>query len=82
MSTQSGVHFNDANNIYLMLLIVATGGIPSAISKMISQRYALGRPDEAQRILSGCAVVWNGNGNSGFHFVICIRAVYCDSYFS
>ncbi|MFC5652447.1 polysaccharide biosynthesis C-terminal domain-containing protein [Paenibacillus solisilvae] len=58
MSTQSGVYFNDANNIYLMLLIVATGGIPSAISKMISQRYALGRPDEAQRIYR--AALWFG----------------------
>ena len=58
MATQSGVYFNDANNIYLMLLIVATGGIPSAISKMISQRYALGRPDEAQRIYR--AALWFG----------------------
>lgn len=58
MSTQSGVYFNDANNIYLMLLIVATGGIPSAISKMISQRYAIGRPDEAQRIYR--AALWFG----------------------
>jgi O-antigen/teichoic acid export membrane protein len=58
MSTQSGVYFNDANNIYLMLLIVATGGIPSAISKMISQRYALGRSDEAQRIYR--AALWFG----------------------
>ncbi|BBH21677.1 stage V sporulation protein B [Paenibacillus baekrokdamisoli] len=59
MSTQSGVYFNDANNIYLMLLIIATGGIPSAISKMISQRYALGRPEEAQRIYR--AALWFGS---------------------
>ncbi|WP_308638539.1 putative polysaccharide biosynthesis protein [Paenibacillus silvisoli] len=45
-----GGYFTVANNIYLMLLIVATGGIPSAISKMISERYAQGRPDEAKRI--------------------------------
>ncbi|WP_138754746.1 putative polysaccharide biosynthesis protein [Paenibacillus sinopodophylli] len=42
--------FNSANTIYLLLLTIATGGIPLAISKMISQRYALGRPDEAKRI--------------------------------
>lgn len=48
--SHGGGYFTVANNIYLMLLIVATGGIPSAISKMVSERYALGRPDEAQRI--------------------------------
>ncbi|MGN7455175.1 putative polysaccharide biosynthesis protein [Paenibacillus pasadenensis] len=39
-----------ANNVYLYLLVIATAGIPSAISKMVSERYAIGRPDEAQRI--------------------------------
>ncbi|QHW30748.1 polysaccharide biosynthesis protein [Paenibacillus rhizovicinus] len=48
--SHGGGYFTVANNIYLMLLIVATGGIPSAISKMVSERYALGRPDEARRI--------------------------------
>ncbi|WP_029192214.1 putative polysaccharide biosynthesis protein [Paenibacillus harenae] len=42
--------FNLANTMYLLLLTVATGGIPVTISKMISQRYALGRPDEAKQI--------------------------------
>src|SRR5262245_57699535 len=48
--SHGGGYFTVANNIYRMLLIVATGGIPSAISKMVSERYALGRPDEARRI--------------------------------
>ncbi|ANF98198.1 putative polysaccharide biosynthesis protein [Paenibacillus bovis] len=42
--------FSIANNVYLMLLAVATAGIPSTLSKMVSERYALGRPHEAQRI--------------------------------
>lgn len=42
--------FTDANQLYLILLLVATAGFPSAISKMVSERYALGRPDEARRI--------------------------------
>lgn len=42
--------FTVANNLYLMLLAVATAGIPSTLSKMVSERYALGRPAEAQRI--------------------------------
>jgi len=39
-----------AFNLYSMLLVVATAGIPSALSKMISERMALGRYTEASRI--------------------------------
>lgn len=42
--------FTIANNAYLMLLTVATAGIPSTLSKMVSERYALDRPSEAQRV--------------------------------
>lgn len=48
--------FAVANQVYLLLLIVATGGIPSAISKMVSQRYALGRPEEAKRIYKAALI--------------------------
>ncbi|TFE24257.1 putative polysaccharide biosynthesis protein [Cohnella luojiensis] len=43
-------YFAVANNVYLLLLVVATAGIPSAISKMVSERYALGRVDEARQV--------------------------------
>src|SRR5690606_23537845 len=39
-----------AFNIYTVLLIVATAGIPSALSKLISERAESGRMDEASRI--------------------------------
>ncbi|MDQ0496296.1 putative polysaccharide biosynthesis protein [Paenibacillus brasilensis] len=42
--------FTIANNAYLMLLTVATAGIPSTLSKMVSERYALNRPSEARRV--------------------------------
>ncbi|MHA6533296.1 putative polysaccharide biosynthesis protein [Paenibacillus sp. BAC0078] len=42
--------FTQANNVYLMLLPLATAGIPSTLSKMVSERYALNRPDEAQQV--------------------------------
>lgn len=42
--------FTIANNVYLMLLTVATAGIPSTLSKMVSERYALEKPHEAKRI--------------------------------
>jgi stage V sporulation protein B len=45
-----------AYNLYFVLLIVATAGIPSALSKLISERKALGQHEEAARIYS--AAVW------------------------
>ncbi|WP_025707618.1 putative polysaccharide biosynthesis protein [Paenibacillus graminis] len=42
--------FTQANNVYLMLLPLATAGIPSPLSKMVSERYALNRPHEAQQV--------------------------------
>jgi stage V sporulation protein B len=39
-----------AFNLYSVLLVVATAGVPSALSKMISERTALGRHAEAERI--------------------------------
>ncbi|QNK56184.1 polysaccharide biosynthesis protein [Paenibacillus sp. PAMC21692] len=50
------VAFNAANSIYLVLLLVATAGFPSAISKMVSERYALGKEGEARRIYHAALV--------------------------
>jgi stage V sporulation protein B len=45
-----------AFNLYSVLLVVATAGLPSALSKMISERTALGRHEEADRIYR--AALW------------------------
>ncbi|SFK77072.1 stage V sporulation protein B [Paenibacillus sp. 1_12] len=45
-----------AFNLYSMLLVVATAGIPSALSKMISERTELGLHAEAGRIYR--AAIW------------------------
>jgi len=50
MGKVGGAAFGTANNVYLLLLVVATAGIPSAISKMVSERLELGREAEAQGI--------------------------------
>lgn len=39
-----------ANGVYFMLLTLATAGIPSTLSKMVSERHALSNPLEARRI--------------------------------
>ncbi|GAA3409129.1 polysaccharide biosynthesis protein [Paenibacillus hodogayensis] len=48
--------FSNAFNIYMMLLVVATAGIPSALSKLVSERTALGQFDEARRIYRAAAM--------------------------
>lgn len=45
-----------AFNLYSVLLVIATAGIPSALSKMVAEKRAIGRPDEAQRIYQ--AAIW------------------------
>ncbi|GLX65932.1 putative polysaccharide biosynthesis protein [Paenibacillus glycanilyticus] len=50
LAEAGGTYFAVANNVYLTLLVIATGGLPSAISKMVSERYSLGREHEAKRV--------------------------------
>ncbi|MFC5469934.1 oligosaccharide flippase family protein [Cohnella suwonensis] len=50
MDDLGNIYYNNANAIYLLLLVVATAGIPSAVSKMVSGRYAVGRIGEAQQV--------------------------------
>jgi stage V sporulation protein B len=45
-----------AYNVYSMLLVVATAGIPSALSKLVSERYATRRTLEAHRIYGAAAL--------------------------
>jgi len=45
-----------ANGIYFMLLPLATAGLPSTLSRMVSERHALDRPAESERIYQ--AALW------------------------
>ncbi|MCM3338907.1 polysaccharide biosynthesis protein [Paenibacillus sp. MER TA 81-3] len=42
--------FAASQTVYLMILAVATAGIPSTLSKMVSERYALNQVREAERV--------------------------------
>jgi len=50
MDVKGNSAFGQANTVYLLLLVFATAGIPSAISKMVSERLELGRHEEVSRI--------------------------------
>ena len=39
-----------AYNVYFVLLVLATAGFPSAIAKLVAEKYALGRADEGEAI--------------------------------
>ena len=66
--------FNNAYNIYSMLLMISTAGLPVALSKMVSEANTLGRERQARRIfrvsfsaflvLGACSflVMWFGSG--------------------
>ena len=43
-------YYQTAYPIYVFFLTIATAGIPTAISRMVAERYALGQPYEAHRV--------------------------------
>ena len=44
--------FNTAYNIYSLLIIISTGGLPVALSKMVSEANAVGRRNQINKVLS------------------------------
>jgi len=44
--------FNTAYNIYALLIIISTGGLPVALSKMVSEANALGRGNQVKKVFS------------------------------
>lgn len=54
--------YSIAFNIYSFLLVVATAGIPSALSKLVSEQTALGQHAEANRIYRAAGLFALGAG--------------------
>ncbi len=59
-------YYSPAYYIYAVLLVVSTSGIPIAISRMVSERYAIGRYDEADRVFHISRYLMIGLGLAGF----------------
>lgn len=59
-------YYSPAYYIYAVLLVVSTSGIPIAISRMVSERYAIGRFDEADRVFHISRYLMIGLGAAGF----------------
>lgn len=45
-------YYNDAYQVYSLMFVISTGGIPVAIAKLISESNAVGRINEPKKILS------------------------------
>ena len=47
---QGNADFNNAYNIYSVLLTISTAGLPVAVSKLVSEANALGRRNQVRRV--------------------------------
>ena len=75
LSETGNADFNNAYNIYAVLLTISTAGLPVALSKMISEAKTLGRERQARRVLKvsfaafltlgvlSFVIMWFGNEN-------------------
>ncbi len=63
-------NFSLAYNIYALLFVLSTAGVPAAVSKMVSQAQAKGKSDEARRIyrIAFFTFAWAGSIGSAFLF--------------
>ncbi len=58
--------FNTAYNIYALLIIISTGGLPVALSKMVSEAHALGRVNQINKVFRLAVVVFCVLGTVSF----------------
>ncbi|WP_249730732.1 polysaccharide biosynthesis protein [Paenibacillus sp. J2TS4] len=67
--------YNAVYPLYILILTVATAGIPIAVSKFVSEQTVLGRHDEAKRIFKLATAVLSVTG------LLCFLLLYAGSGF-
>ena len=55
-------YFNTAYNIYALLLLISTAGLPIAMSRMISQASATGKYNQVRRVYATARAIFLGLG--------------------
>ena len=65
IGTQGFGYYSTAYEIYAVLLMISTAGLPVAMSRMISQASALDRSNQVRRIYNTCRAIFLGLGISG-----------------
>ena len=66
--------FNTAYNIYSLLIIISTGGLPVALSKMVSEANALGKGNQVHKVFNLALATFCVLGTISF----CIMAFFPD----
>ena len=64
--------FNTAHNIYALLIIISTGGLPVALSKMVSEANTLNRGNQVKKVFSLALAAFCLLGTASF----CIMAFF------
>ena len=75
LSETGNADFNNAYNIYAVLLTISTAGLPVALSKMISEAKTLGRASGAARAQGVVRRVFNARCPLVCHHVVRQREV-------
>ena len=58
--------FNNAYEIYSLLIVISTGGLPVALSKMVSEANALGRTNQVNKVFHLATVAFCVLGTASF----------------
>ena len=58
IGSEGSADFNNAYNIYSVLLTISTAGLPVAVSKMVSEANALGRQNQVHKVFLPDHVFW------------------------
>lgn len=81
LGSAGGAAYGVANTVYMLMLTVATAGIPSTLSKMVSEKTALGQYDEARRVYRA-AFLFGLVGGAIITTLLMIGAPYYAKYVS
>ncbi|WP_340018843.1 polysaccharide biosynthesis protein [Paenibacillus sp. FSL H3-0457] len=54
--------YNTVYPLYMLIITLATAGLPLAVSKFVAEQNALGRPDESRRIIRLSSLLLGGIG--------------------
>lgn len=64
--------FNTAYDIYSLLIVISTGGLPVALSKMVSEANALGRTNQVNKVFQIAVVAFCVLGTISFLIMACL----------
>ncbi len=62
VGTTGASYYNDGYQIYALLFVLSTAGVPVAIAKMVSEAVAKGRTNEPRRILKNALWIFGAIG--------------------